>query len=275
VDWLNGQVPVAHRAEAIPVPLEEGEPLQTECEYFVHCLMTRQQPLTDGESGLRVLRVLEAARRSLEQCSRPMRLNGQTTTSPSYYAHPTASVDSDTAIGEDTRIWHYSHIMPGAKIGRNCVLGQNVFVGREVRIGDGVKIQNNVSVFEGVELEDYVFCGPSMVFTNVLNPRSEVERKHEFRKTLVGRGATLGANCTVLCGVSIGRYAFVGAGAVVTKDVPNYALAVGVPARIVGWVCECGEKLWFESDVFPCTACGRRYRRVGEHKMEREAECDF
>jgi UDP-2-acetamido-3-amino-2,3-dideoxy-glucuronate N-acetyltransferase len=162
--------------------------------------------------------------------------------------------------------------MPGAKIGRNSILGQNTFVARDVCIGDGVKIQNNVSVYEGVELEDYVFCGPSMVFTNVINPRSEIERKQEFRKTLVKRGATLGANCTVLCGATVGRYAFVGAGVVVTKDVPDNALVIGVPARIVGWVCECGEKLWFDSDNTTCPDCGKRYRRMGEDKVERTPE---
>ncbi len=159
--------------------------------------------------------------------------------------------------------------MPWAKIGRNCVLGQNVFVARNVRIGDGVKIQNNVSVYEGVELEDHVFCGPSMVFTNVINPRSEIERKHEFGKTLVKRGATLGANCTVLCNVTIGRYAFVGAGAVVTKDVPDYALVIGAPARLAGWVCECAERLGFADGQATCPACGRRYRQGAEGRAER------
>jgi UDP-2-acetamido-3-amino-2,3-dideoxy-glucuronate N-acetyltransferase len=158
--------------------------------------------------------------------------------------------------------------MAGATIGRECVLGQNVFVGRNVRIGDGVKIQNNVSVYEGVELEDHVFCGPSMVFTNVSNPRSEIERKQEFRKTLVKRGATMGANCTVLCSVTIGRYAFVGAGAVVTKDVPDYALVLGTPARITGWVCQCGVRLPMGLDgreeEQACPQCGKTYRRLGQ-----------
>lgn len=272
VDWLGGQVPVAYKAEAVPVTLKEVEPLGEECEHFLHCVLTRQQPLTDGESGLQVLRILEAAQRSLDQGSRPVRLDRQASTSQPFYVHPTATVDPEAEIGEGARIWHYSHVMPSAKIGRNSVLGQNIFVARNVRIGEGVKIQNNVSVYEGVELEDHVFCGPSMVFTNVINPRSEIERKQEFRKTLVKLGATLGANCTVICGVTVGQYAFVGAGAVVTKDVPDYALVVGMPARIAGWVCECGEKLQFESDNATCPACGKRYQRTGEDKVEHEGE---
>ena len=160
--------------------------------------------------------------------------------------------------------------MEGVRIGRDCVLGQNTFVGRNVCIGNFVKLQNNVSVYEGVSLEDYVFCGPSTVFTNVINPRSEIERKKEFRKTLVKQGATLGANCTVLCGLTVGRYAFVGAGAVVTKDVPNYALVVGVPGRIQGWVCQCGENLAFQSNVNTCNKCGRSYIKTGNDRVERE-----
>jgi UDP-2-acetamido-3-amino-2,3-dideoxy-glucuronate N-acetyltransferase len=268
VDWLGGQMPVAHKAEAVPVLLEEVEPLRAECEHFLRCVITRERPLTDGESGLRVLRVLEAAQWSLDQGGQPMRLYGGGSIAGPYYAHPTATVDPGAEIGEGTRIWHYSHVMAGATIGRECVLGQNVFVGRNVRIGDGVKIQNNVSVYEGVELEDHVFCGPSMVFTNVSNPRSEIERKQEFRKTLVKRGATMGANCTVLCSVTIGRYAFVGAGAVVTKDVPDYALVLGTPARITGWVCQCGVRLPMGLDgreeEQACPQCGKTYRRLGQ-----------
>ena len=160
-----------------------------------------------------------------------------------YFKHETAIVDEGAVIGEGTRIWHWTHVCAGARIGRDCTLGQNVFVANGVVIGDRVKIQNNVSVYEGVILEDEVFCGPSMVFTNVINPRSAVPRKHEYKKTIVRRGATLGANCTIVCGVEIGRYAFVGAGAVVTKDVPDYALVVGVPARQIGWMSEHGERL--------------------------------
>ena len=182
-----------------------------------------------------------------------------------YFVHPTSVVDEGAEIGKGTKIWHFSHIMSGAKIGENCVLGQNVFVGRNVVIGNRVKIQNNVSVYEGVILEDEVFCGPSMVFTNVINPRSFIERKNEFKKTLVKRGATIGANATVVCGVTIGEYAFIGAGSVVTKDVPPFALVYGNPARIRGYVCKCGEKLEFdENGLATCKVCGARYRKVGE-----------
>jgi len=157
--------------------------------------------------------------------------------------HETAIVDSGANIGEGTRIWHWVHVCGGARIGRDCSLGQNVFVGNDVVIGDNVKIQNNVSVYDNVTLEDDVFCGPSMVFTNVYNPRSAVSRKDEYRDTLVKQGATLGANCTIVCGATIGRFAFIGAGAVVNRDVPDYALMVGVPARQIGWMSEFGEQL--------------------------------
>jgi len=159
--------------------------------------------------------------------------------------HETAIVDEGATIGEDTRVWHWVHVCAGAHIGRGCSLGQNVFVGNRVVIGDNVKIQNNVSVYDNVRLEDDVFCGPSMVFTNVYNPRSSVSRKDEYRDTVVKQGATLGANCTIVCGVSIGCYAFIGAGAVVNRDVPDYALMVGVPAKQIGWMSEFGEQLDF------------------------------
>jgi UDP-2-acetamido-3-amino-2,3-dideoxy-glucuronate N-acetyltransferase len=177
------------------------------------------------------------------------------------FVHESAYVDDGASIGAGTRVWHFCHVMPGAVIGRDCVLGQNVVVMNGTKIGDNVKIQNNVSVYEGVELEDDVFCGPSMVFTNVVNPRSAVSRKHEYRRTLVQRGATIGANATVVCGVTIGRYAFVGAGAVVTRDVPPYALVTGVPARQAGWMCECGVKLPEDILEMRCAACGKTYAR--------------
>jgi UDP-2-acetamido-3-amino-2,3-dideoxy-glucuronate N-acetyltransferase len=157
--------------------------------------------------------------------------------------HPSAIVDSGAQIGEGTRIWHWTHVCAGARIGANCTLGQNVYVAPRATIGDNVKIQNNVSVYDEVTLEDGVFCGPSMVFTNVINPRSEISRKADYRKTLVKRGATLGANCTIVCGITIGHYAFIGAGAVVNRDVPDFALMVGVPARQTGWMSRFGERL--------------------------------
>jgi UDP-2-acetamido-3-amino-2,3-dideoxy-glucuronate N-acetyltransferase len=181
-----------------------------------------------------------------------------------YFIHESSFVDEGCEIGAGTKIWHFCHVMSGARIGERCSLGQNVVVSPGVVIGSNVKIQNNVSVYTGVTLEDDVFCGPSMVFTNVVNPRSQIPRKDEYRPTLVRRGATLGANSTVVCGHTIGRYAFIGAGAVVTGDVPDYALVVGNPGRIAGWMCRCGIKLTAGA-VFPevaaCSACGASYRR--------------
>ncbi len=180
-----------------------------------------------------------------------------------YYVNEYAVVDDNVTIGEGTKIWHFTHIQSGARIGKYCVLGQNVNVGNNVIIGNYVKIQNNVSVYEGVTLEDYVFCGPSMVFTNIIDPRSkypQVGSKY-YIKTLVKEGASLGANCTIVCGNTIGKYAFVGAGAVVTKDIPDYALVVGNPARIIGWVSEAGKKLIFDKDGFAyCEKSGKRYK---------------
>lgn len=180
-----------------------------------------------------------------------------------YFKHETAIVDEGAVIGDGTRIWHWVHVCSGAKIGTDCVLGQNTYIGSKAEVGNGVKIQNNVSVYDNVILEDYVFCGPSMVFTNVINPRSEIERKSEYKTTLVRKGATLGANCTIVCGVTIGRYALVGAGAVVTKDVPDFALMTGVPARQKGWVSKQGSSLDLPltgSGTAVCQESGEKYR---------------
>lgn len=181
--------------------------------------------------------------------------------------HPSAIVDDGAVLGEDCRVWHFVHISAGARIGSKCSFGQNVFVGNDVAIGDNVKIQNNVSVYDAVTLEDDVFCGPSMVFTNVYNPRSAVTRKSEYRRTLIRQGATLGANSTIVCGTTVGRYAFVGAGAVVNRDVPDFALVVGVPARQVGWMSRFGERIELPLQGEGETVCphtGDRYRLQGE-----------
>jgi UDP-2-acetamido-3-amino-2,3-dideoxy-glucuronate N-acetyltransferase len=184
-----------------------------------------------------------------------------------YFAHETACVDDGSEIGAGTKIWHFSHVMPGSRLGTNCNLGQNVVISPGCIIGNNVKIQNNVSVYTGVILEDDVFCGPSMVFTNVINPRSHVERKDEYRQTLVKQGATIGANATVICGHTLGRYSFIGAGSVVTRDVPDFALIVGNPGRLRGYVCLCGDKLEIEIsqdrvDEAACSSCGKRYCKI-------------
>jgi UDP-2-acetamido-3-amino-2,3-dideoxy-glucuronate N-acetyltransferase len=181
-----------------------------------------------------------------------------------FFVHESSYVDDGARIGAGTKIWHFSHVMAGAVIGARCNLGQNVVVMPGTRIGDNVKIQNNVSVYEGVELEDDVFCGPSCVFTNVLNPRSHVSRKHEYRRTRVGRGASIGANATIVCGATLGEYSFIGAGAVVTGEVPAFALMVGVPARRIGWMCRCGERLAFAGGRATCAACGTGYAEAGD-----------
>ena len=177
-----------------------------------------------------------------------------------YFAHESSYIDDGAVIGDGTKIWHFCHVMPGAVIGARCNLGQNVVVMSGTRLGSNVKVQNNVSIYEGVELEDDVFCGPSCVFTNVTNPRSHVSRKSEYRRTLVRRGTSIGANATIVCGVTLGEYSFIGAGAVVTSDVPDYALMVGVPARRVGWMCQCGVRLRLEQGQAACAACGATYQ---------------
>lgn len=267
IEWKHQQ-PVPSKAEGQPVSFEGQEPLRAECRHFIDCVATRRTPRTDGEEGLRVLRVLQRCQGSLDV--RPFLSVGMQERAVSrgpdqraYFAHESAFVDDGAEIGEGTSIWHVSHILKGTKIGKQCKIGQNVVIGPNVTIGDGVKIQNNVSVYEGITLEDGVFCGPSMVFTNVFNPRSEVPRMNELRTTLVKQGATLGANCTIVCGHTIGRYAFVGAGTVVTKDVPNHALVIGIPGRLAGWMCRCGVKLKAKGAQLHCTECGRRYRKAG------------
>jgi UDP-2-acetamido-3-amino-2,3-dideoxy-glucuronate N-acetyltransferase len=180
-----------------------------------------------------------------------------------YFVHESSFVDAGAKIGAGTKIWHFCHVMPGAVIGERCNLGQNVVVMNGVKLGDNVKVQNNVSIYEGVELEDDVFCGPSMVFTNVMNPRSHVSRKTEYRRTTVKRGTSIGANATIVCGVTLNEYSFIGAGAVVHRDVPSYALMVGVPARRIGWMCQCGERLP-DTGVGTCAVCGSSYARSGD-----------
>lgn len=260
IDWVDRH-PVPRPEEAQPIEIENGEPLKTECLHFIDCIATRKKPNTDGMSGLKVLQILESCQESLKESGKVIRISAAEP--KKYFVHETAIVDENAEIGEGSKIWHFSHVQSGSKIGRKCVLGQNVNVSNNVTIGNFVKIQNNVSVYEGVTLEDYVFCGPSMVFTNINDPRSkypQVGSKY-YKKTLVKEGASLGANSTILCGLTIGRFAFVGAGALVTKDIPDFALVVGNPARIIGWMSESGQKLVFDKDgnAF-CEKCRRQYK---------------
>lgn len=254
VEWHN-RVPVANKADAEAIEYEWCEPLRAECLHFIERMADRKTPRTDGEEALRVLRVLDECQRKIDP---PPAVSVE---EKSYFAHESAFVDEGAEIGKGTTIWHVSHIMKGTRIGEDCRIGQNVVIGPNVTVGNRVKIQNNVSVYEAVTLEDDVFCGPSMVFTNVINPRSEIVRKNEYASTRVGKGASLGANCTVVCGHDVGKYAFIGAGAVVTKDVPDYALVVGNPARISGWMCECGYKIAFEGDTGSCSECDKKYKK--------------
>jgi UDP-2-acetamido-3-amino-2,3-dideoxy-glucuronate N-acetyltransferase len=272
IDWLD-RVPVAQKDGGHVVPLLKCEPLRIECEHFLHCMETREQPRTNGASALRVLQVLEGCEESLKANGQPIEV-GSPKPKPKYFAHPTAVLDEGCEIGEGTKIWHFSHIMSESKIGKNCNLGQNVVVSPGCVIGNNVKIQNNVSIYTGVELEDDVFCGPSMVFTNVINPRSHVLRKHEYRRTLVRQGASIGANSTVVCGVTLDRYSFIGAGAVVTKDVPAHALMVGVPAERMGWMCACGIRLPNQGEQVKCAACGQHYQIAGESCQQIDAASD-
>ena len=268
INWKDG-IPTPEKAEAAAIRLSEQweEPLKAECRAFLEAINTGQPPLTNGEEGLRVLKILEACQDSIENKEK-IRIEGKTGTAPfspkehgklsqlfpDVFIHPTAIVDDDVEICKGTKIWHFSHILSGTKIGENCNIGQNVVIGPNVAIGNKCKIQNNVSVYKGVTLEDGVFCGPSMVFTNIYNPRAEISKMDQVRPTLVKKGATLGANCTIVCGHTIGSYAFIGAGAVVTKDVPGHALMAGNPARRIGWMCECGGKL---DANMSCKECGR------------------
>jgi UDP-2-acetamido-3-amino-2,3-dideoxy-glucuronate N-acetyltransferase len=297
IEWLQ-RIPVASKTDAEVVRLGRiGEPLGAECQHFLECIAKEQSPKTDGREGLRVLRVLQASQESLDRngatirlaesskpqvgrhfgglkgegrvqkrlsYARPVECEAYSTGEPSrlsFFIHESAYVDGGVEIGAGTNVWHFSHILSGSCIGEKCNIGQNVVIGPEVTIGNGCKIQNNVSVYKGVTLEDGVFCGPSVVFTNVYNPRAEIRKMDQVRPTLIKNGATIGANATIVCGITLGKYSFIGAGAVATKDVPDHALVVGNPARQICWVCECGERL---PDDLQCLSCGKRFEEKAE-----------
>ena len=259
VAWRGG-IPEPSKASAIPVAVEQAEPLLRECQHFLSCISTGQVPRTDGREAVRVLRVLESAERSMRiSTSTQPHSEAPPSENDAVFAHESAYIDEPSQIGSGTKIWHFSHVLAGSRIGRDCVIGQNVMIGPDVSIGDGCKIQNNVSIFNGVTLEDDVFCGPSAVFTNVLIPRAEVDRKDEFRLTVVERGASIGANATIVCGHRVGAYSVIGAGAVVTSDVLPHSLMAGVPARRMGWVSHDGERLGVD---LVCPRSGRRYQET-------------
>jgi UDP-2-acetamido-3-amino-2,3-dideoxy-glucuronate N-acetyltransferase len=301
IKWQNN-MPVPEKGEPERVDIPESEPLRLECEHFLLSFTNGNRPQTDGEEGLRVLKILNAAQLSLNNNGRSVELRS-VTTSPSFktqnsepkidnqlppfktqhskfkidsdpgiqsysesavkdysnvFIHSSAFIDENVNIGSGTKIWHFSHILKNCTIGETCTIGQNVVIGPDVTIGKECKIQNNVSVYKGVTLEEGVFCGPSMVFTNIYNPRAQIVKMDQVRPTLVKQGATIGANATIICGVTLGRYSFIGAGSVVTKDIDDYALVMGNPARQVGHMCECGERL---DESISCIVCGKKYEK--------------
>ena len=270
VEWKN-RVPTAVKSEGEVAELESGEPLKEECSHFLSCVESREEPLTSGEEGLRVLRILSWCQNNLARTPAGARTSESTQKDTRrFFVHDTACVDEGSEVGEGTKIWHYSHVMSGARIGTNCVLGQNVNIDGGARLGNNVKVQNNVSIYTGIDIEDDVFLGPSCVLTNVSNPRSQINRHALYEGTTIRRGATIGANSTIVCGSEIGRYAFVAAGAVVTKNVPDYALVTGNPARQQGWMSRHGQKLPDpDADgVMLCPESNLRYREVSSGVLE-------
>jgi UDP-2-acetamido-3-amino-2,3-dideoxy-glucuronate N-acetyltransferase len=264
IEWVE-RIPVASKADAEVVPVDMEEPLKVECRHFLECIANQQIPRTDGKEGLRVLQVLQASQESLDRNGVTITLTESSNLAVAGgFIHESSYIDNDVEIGAGTKIWHFSHILSGSHIGERCNIGQNVVIGPKVSIGNNCKIQNNVSIYEGVTLEDGVFCGPSMVFTNVYNPRAEIRKMDQLKPVLVKKGATIGASATIICGTTLGRYCFIGASAVVTKDVSDHALVVGNPARQTGWACKCGEKV--DSNLI-CTKCGKEYKK-GRNGLE-------
>ncbi|MDJ0841259.1 MAG: Gfo/Idh/MocA family oxidoreductase [Acidobacteriota bacterium] len=270
----NPTIQDLNEADATAIPVAGVEPLFAVCEHFLDCITHEGQPRTGGRFALDVVHTVNAALRSQRDHDRRVDMPGEepveeeappSTLTVDYFVHPSSVIDDDVTIGMGSKIWHFSHILSGCRLGDKANIGQNVVIGPDVTIGRNCKIQNNVSVYKGVTLEDDVFCGPSMVFTNVAMPRSEISRKDEFANTLVKKGATIGANATIVCGNNIGRYAFVGAGSVVTHDVADHSLVYGNPARFVDWVCSCGARL---SKKLGCPVCGKTYMKEGSGLTE-------
>jgi len=265
--WTGGRTPVPNKAQGQAIVVAEEEPLRQECLHFLDCCANRAQPRTDGAEGMRVLQVLDAAQRSLDLDGDA--IGPMTVAAPDYFAHPSAVIGKGAKIGKGTKIWHFTHVMDGAVLGESCNLGQNVVVSPGVSLGANVKVQNNVSIYSGTTVEDDVFLGPSCVLTNISNPRSQVNRRNLYEKTVIRRGASIGANATIVCGNTLGRYCLIAAGAVVTKDVPDYALMVGAPARQKGWVSRHGHVLGSPDlgGVYLCPESNLRYRCDSEGQM--------
>lgn len=258
---FTGHVPQIEKGSAEFINVEEAEPLKNECRHFIDCIENKRTPMSGAQEAIRVLTVLDTVSKSIET-------QGKVNTKPmNYFKHESAYVDEGATIGEGSKIWHFSHILGDVEIGSRSIIGQNVMIGPHVKVGDNCKIQNNVSLYKGVTLENGVFCGPSCVFTNVNSPRAEIERKEEFRETYVEKWATIGANATIVCGVRLGAYSFVGAGATVTKDVLPHALVVGIPARQVGWVSHAGEIL---KEDLTCPRERRKYKVIDNRLVEIE-----
>ncbi len=269
VTWKEGTIPQANKVNGEFLTVPFGEPLNEECLHFLRSCDERTAPRTNGTEGIRVLKVLTSAQKSLERGGESETLTDANLTR-SFFAHVTAEINPKATIGSGTKIWHFSHIMDGAELGDNCNIGQNVVISSGVKLGRNVKVQNNVSVYTGVVCEEDVFLGPSMVFTNVINPRSAVNRKNEYKLTTVRKGATIGANATIVCGNELGEHCFVGAGAVVTKSIKPFALVIGNPAKQTGWVSVHGEKLQLplhlpegHTQEAVCSESGERYRLTG------------
>lgn len=257
--WMD-RLAVAVPSEGEIVEIEDIEPMKIQTEDFIECIIKRKVPVSSGKEALKVLKILSLCEESLQRNGETIKIP-QSNKKKNFFLHPSSYIDEDVEIGDGTKIWHFCHIMRGGKIGKFCIMGQGCFIGEGVEIGNRVKIENGVNIFKGVKIEDDVFLAPSVTFTNVRTPRSFIERKSEFENTIVRKGVTIGANSTIVCGVEIGEYSFIGAGSVVTKNIPPHSLFVGNPAKKVGWVCYCGKKLPISSEEerfeIKCSYCGK------------------